>query len=236
MAHEPDKHQPDQRYSLDVSDEESLEADLTAALYRQDCPETMLLGDYQMGLLAANEADPVAAHVARCPHCQAELARLAEFIGDEGSAEAWQPGEGFAWRQAQETGQIIIKFGAEAVAAIRQKLAEGLQPPAADPLAFGGVRSGGASRVYEWNFNEGVADFEAIITLETDWQAPEQCDVVVDVNIPSRGGWPKLADIEVVLKEAERVIATQTTNPFGQAVFKQIPTAQLNRLRFEIGP
>lgn len=51
-----------------------MEADFSARLYRFDCPDPLVLCDYRLGLLAAQEAQQVRAHVDGCPRCTAELA------------------------------------------------------------------------------------------------------------------------------------------------------------------
>lgn len=61
-------------------DDATLNNALRASLYRRTCPTTMALGDYHLGLLAADEQTYIRNHLARCPHCQAELSRLAEFL------------------------------------------------------------------------------------------------------------------------------------------------------------
>ena len=52
-------------------------------LYRLDCPAPELLRDYHWGYLPKEERQRVAAHLALCPHCEAELADLADFVAME---------------------------------------------------------------------------------------------------------------------------------------------------------
>jgi hypothetical protein len=54
---------------------------LTAQLYRHDCPDTLALTDYHTGQLAAREARAVKQHVAHCPHCAYELIETRAFLG-----------------------------------------------------------------------------------------------------------------------------------------------------------
>jgi anti-sigma factor RsiW len=54
-----------------------MEADFSARLYRFDCPDPLVLCDYQFGLLAAHEAQQLRAHADGCPRCTAELASFA---------------------------------------------------------------------------------------------------------------------------------------------------------------
>jgi hypothetical protein len=59
-----------------------LEARLTTAYYRSDCPSPMELGEYRLGLLARQQARQITRHVIACPHCGRELAHLERFLGD----------------------------------------------------------------------------------------------------------------------------------------------------------
>ncbi|MEJ2600936.1 MAG: zf-HC2 domain-containing protein [Anaerolineales bacterium] len=56
-----------------------LENQLSKALYRAFCPETLELGEYQLGMLSSQQANKIQTHLAECPHCQAELAQLKSF-------------------------------------------------------------------------------------------------------------------------------------------------------------
>lgn len=57
-----------------------LQNDLRKRLYRVECPTSMELGDYHLGLLAAPQALIVAQHVRGCPPCRREVAELEDFI------------------------------------------------------------------------------------------------------------------------------------------------------------
>lgn len=57
-----------------------LESTLKARLYRADCPSSLALGEYQMGLLSAQEALAVAQHLAGCPACRREVSQLEHFL------------------------------------------------------------------------------------------------------------------------------------------------------------
>ncbi|HEY8292343.1 MAG TPA: zf-HC2 domain-containing protein [Thermomicrobiales bacterium] len=49
-------------------------------LYRFDCPPSLVLGEYDLGLLDPLERRRIAAHVVECPHCTAELRMLRDFL------------------------------------------------------------------------------------------------------------------------------------------------------------
>lgn len=59
---------------------------LQRQLYRFDCPSPQMLGEYDLGLLAPAERTRIAAHVAACPRCAAELRMLRDFLAMEEDA------------------------------------------------------------------------------------------------------------------------------------------------------
>ena len=57
-----------------------MEAELTRALYRFDCPSPHTLGEYELDVLGAEERTRIAAHVMSCDECRDELVTLREFL------------------------------------------------------------------------------------------------------------------------------------------------------------
>lgn len=62
-----------------------LENQLRKALYRAFCPETLELGEYQLGMLSSQQANKIQTHLAECPHCRAEMAQLKSFLKEVGA-------------------------------------------------------------------------------------------------------------------------------------------------------
>lgn len=60
-----------------------MESSLRRLLYRFDCPESQVLGDYQLDLLDAEQRMTVAAHAAECDECTADLRTLRAFLATE---------------------------------------------------------------------------------------------------------------------------------------------------------
>lgn len=58
---------------------------LSAHLYRGACPDAHLLGEYHLELLPEAEAEPIAAHLAICPHCAQEVQQLQAYLEDVAS-------------------------------------------------------------------------------------------------------------------------------------------------------
>jgi hypothetical protein len=60
---------------------------LVAQLYRLECPETIELGEYHLGMLSREQTRAIEQHLRVCPHCSREIAELREQLAEE------QPGE-----------------------------------------------------------------------------------------------------------------------------------------------
>jgi anti-sigma factor RsiW len=74
-----------------MPDSGRLEQRLRRQLFRVNCPDTMDLGEYQLGMLSSARAAEVTQHLAGCAHCRGELAQL-EASALPAAADARQPG------------------------------------------------------------------------------------------------------------------------------------------------
>jgi len=135
------------------------------------------------------------------------------------------PTKPFWW---DEPGRLIIQFSAELV---------GTWQPPAPQLAYAPVKSDKSSRILcQLPLKEVGNDLEVEITAEEMRDDPTLCTVIVEVNIPSRGGWPNLAGTEVMLKRGELEMEAQLTDAFGEVAFEGIRIGDLAHLVFEITP
>lgn len=189
---------------------------------------------------------PIALHLEQCPHCAAVYAELAElatladgehgtepphypaprlsFLGSERAAPS-QPANK-PW-QLDTVGRLVIAFSAE--------LLRALQPPMPPALAGAGIKSGTASRMlYQFALKEDVEDREITITVEQTQGDPTDCAIIVQVDIPSLGGWPHLAGTEITLSRGAQELEMQTTDAFGKALFSGIAVTDLPQLTFTI--
>jgi hypothetical protein len=55
---------------------------LRTQLYRSNCPSSIELGDYHLGLLPASQVLVIAQHLRACPHCRREVAELEDFLAE----------------------------------------------------------------------------------------------------------------------------------------------------------
>ena len=58
----------------------SFEDKLRTILFRSDCPPGLELGEYELGILEPARRNDVVSHLAVCPHCQADLRQMRQFM------------------------------------------------------------------------------------------------------------------------------------------------------------
>ena len=130
---------------------------LSSWLYRVDCPPAPTLGELSLGLLPPDDALGVRAHLALCPHCRGELARLDAALRDDPFA-ALAP-------ESNRLARIVAR----------------LLPAPASGLAYAGVRGAttSAARIYE---AEGVT-----LSLAVEVDAPERSWTLLGLVIDETG-------------------------------------------------
>lgn len=84
--------------------------------------------------------------------------------------------------------------------------------------------------------SEAGDDLEVIISAEAMHGQADQVTLVVEVRVPSRGGWPNLAGSSVTLHRGDALVETQVTDASGKAVFDNLSPDELELLNFEISP
>jgi hypothetical protein len=57
-----------------------MEDELIAALYRVNCPDSVELGEYQLGLAEESQLSLIKHHLTECPYCAREVAQLEAFM------------------------------------------------------------------------------------------------------------------------------------------------------------
>lgn len=207
----------------------------------QECEEW--LPAYIESRSSANTASwrPVALHLATCWRCAATYIELADLLElaqvKQSSAPLSFPTPKLPFRSIVQAvpaqtvwrlnnlGRLIVEFSAE--------LLRSWQPL----LAPAGVKSSQSTNLL-YQITVSDADPNLIVTITAEQMAalPTHCLISVNVDIPSRGGWPNLAGSEVVLRYAEQILATQQTDAFGKVVFEDLEIDQLPGLLFEIMP
>jgi hypothetical protein len=122
----------------------------------------------------------------------------------------------------------VIEFSAELIRSLQS---------AAAPPAFATARHKSTQApavIYQFTLNDAADDLEVVMMAERARNTPDRCTVTVDVNIPSRGGWPNLAGTRVLLRRQGLLVAEQLTDAYGKAIFSGIMIDDLSLLVCEI--
>ncbi|MER2599549.1 MAG: hypothetical protein ABTQ73_08520 [Caldilineales bacterium] len=181
---------------------------------------------------AAQRFPAVQAHLMQCTMCQEVYDELTVLLAAAAADTLVQPpvapafnfaylntppAASHPWRW-DNLGRLVIRFSSELLAA--------LQVPALRPAYLKSSAAGG------WQMEAGDAadDLRVQVQVEPQRRSPDLVTVEVEVDVPSRGGWPHLADLRVTLRQGDTLLAEQLTDPFGKAVFEQIPAATLPQL------
>ena len=126
------------------------------------------------------------------------------------------------WR-LDTLGRLVIQFSVD--------LLRSLQPPALQ-LSY---LKGDAPASLNYALTDQIDDLNVRISVEPSRRDPQRTSVEVEVDIPSRGGWPNLAGSTVTLRRgAEQLLEEQETDAFGKASFEDVSAEDLPLLVFEI--
>ena len=195
------------------------------------------------GQPAAGLFPAVSEHLTTCAACRLELAELRSLLELERQGRLEQPpvpGEfdfGYlqigpfaeersnrsgGWRM-NALGRLVIQFSADLLSA--------LQPPTLQP----GYLKGSAPSSLSYDLTDQIEDLNVRIHVEASRRDPQTATVEVEVDIPSRGGWPNLAGNAVILqRDAEQLLEEQETDAFGKVTFEDVSVEDLPLLVFEI--
>ncbi len=193
------------------------------------------------GQPAAARFPTAAAHLGQCGACQQAYHELKALLTLERSGElaappvpptfdfgylpsrprpAVQPASR-PWR-LDALGRLVIEFSAE--------LLRSLQGPALQPAMLKGDTPAGLL----FELAGAVDDLVVRIEAELQRRNPQQMTIEVEVDIPSRGGWPHLAGSTVTLRRGDVVLDQQETDAFGKAMFEDVSAQDLPQLSFTV--
>lgn len=148
------------------------ETQLLKMLYRADCPPSVELGEFQLGLLERVRSVWIGQHVADCPHCHRELAELTSFMSlvatQLPTAEAEQP-----------TGIL-----AGATARLKVLVAQLFTPaPGQAAWAVRGDETADAPQIFN------VGDIQVSIETQADPTQPSQRSILGLISGADTLGW-----------------------------------------------
>jgi hypothetical protein len=221
----------------------------TDAIDRLNCPDCQVrLPEF---VAAAEQSSKkwraVALHLVLCPSCAGAYADLADMIdlahGRRGVEPPIYPTPNLSFLKPERPWELkglalVIKFSAELLRALRLPdqpavAASGLKS-GAPAVAASGLKSGAPAMYGRYILAGEVPDENVTIAIEPMHGDPAHRTIVVQVDIPSRGGWPNLGGTLVSLRRGDIELGDQATDGFGNAVFERIAEGDLARLVFAI--
>jgi hypothetical protein len=219
-----------QRCADQVATYKRLEATLTAKLYRQDCPPSLVLGEYQLGLLSNEIANAVQHHLSICTLCSEEVASLDGFLANDPQlvTQTIMPVQTVPMNNhhslagAKQAVERLHQQSIERVSRIVAALIP-LQPR----IAF--QRDGTSATAY-WPRRYKAEDISVSIEVEQDTSKRDKLQII---GFVTRSGYAleTLRGIQVSLSlESEgtaltRTASTQQIDELGNFVFSQIAPA-----------
>ena len=223
----------------------ALRSDVEDALTCTECEER--LPEYVLAAQSGQESEarwqPVAVHLAGCPHCieaRAELELLIEFQ-EAGPRPARTPAPDLAFLRPARSEPAAAPWRLDGlgrlIVELTDELLGRLLPPARQPTyALAGLKSAAPGTLFELPIEAPEADLNVTIQAEGERAAPDRCTLSVQVEIPSRGGWPHLAGTEVTLRQSIGEPSQEWTDAYGEAVFEGVPIENLAGLVIEVVP
>lgn len=183
----------------------------------------------------------VAAHLVSCAACAEAYGELRSLFAAEQAGAFEQPPAPLAvdygylerdrapsvepaarpWR-LDALGRLIIQLSADLLARLAP-------PPALQP---GYLKGESAGRGY--SLTGEIPDLNAVVRVIPSRADAALVAVAVEVDVPSRDGWPNLGGIGVRLLRGEEEIERQETDAFGHAVFARVAAGELAGLSLEI--
>lgn len=141
--------------------------------------------------------------------------------GTQSPATTYEPS--WYWKKVRH---LVIEFSAELLESLRAP-----QPQLAYTFERSNQAPAGRYQFALANTDEGLT---IRLNVQCDHQTSDRYQMVVETEIPSRGGWPHLANTTVNLKQADTVVQTRLTDAFGKAVFEAIAATDLAQMQVEI--
>jgi len=193
-----------------------MEQNLLKRLYRYDCPSSLVLGDYQLGLLDAPASEQIARHLESCVHCAHELATLGVFLQQEAPVHVEQASTSSNHRHSRHRPPSLQQTVANNV----QRIMAVLLPPLPRPAL---VREA-AQSASSWPRRYEAQDIHIVLQLE---EMPGQNLAFQLIGFVTRDNTTlqALQGIQVRLSSASRVIYTQQVDDLGNFIFSPLSPA-----------
>ncbi len=192
-----------------------MEQFLLKRLYRYDCPSSLVLGEYQQGLLDSPTSEQVARHLETCVHCAHELTTLEGFL-----QEASVPVEQVSTSSNHHHVRRRQPSFQQTVSSKVQRIMATLLPPLPRPAL---VREA-AQSASSWPRRYEAQDVHIVLQLE---EIPGQRQAFQLIGFVTRNNTAlqALQGIQVQLSSASQVIYTQQIDDLGNFIFSPLSPA-----------
>ncbi|MEM7028156.1 MAG: hypothetical protein AAF629_01090 [Chloroflexota bacterium] len=226
---------------LAQQNDDTVDTHLGQALQRQDCPDKMVLGDYELELLNADDQAKIKAHVTLCLFCQAELAQFSQSLAHDDLLAALPASSDVGvktdWvEQAFEFGQAWLEQESGRWRQIVLSLSS-LGTQGTPNAALSGLMSGSTDTETFEQQSRVIAPFGADFELEIIFSplasssAQNACQVTILLTRFNHFGDFSGASITL---QGDDQIHSQETNALGEVIFAEIPCDQLNTMRLSM--
>jgi hypothetical protein len=202
-----------------------MERKLIRRLYRFDCPPSLLLGEYQLGLLDDPAAMQMKNHLSRCELCRAEVASLTGFMAqgplpvELAPVEGWAPAVVYDRQPVQAARRVWERMQDQAQESVRRVIAALLpQQPRAAYLRDASQQGAEWPRRYEGE------DVNISLQLE---QSSGRDGTLQLIGFVKRNGVPLegLAGALVQLSSSPQTVYTQQIDDLGNFIFAALTPA-----------
>jgi hypothetical protein len=206
------------RCSTRLAEYRELEHSLLQKLYRWDCPSNQILGEFQLGLLAREQAASVQAHLARCVLCSAEVASLATFLANDPvrvERAALSPSSQSNHSSAKQAVQRLVEDLREQAAGQMRRIIATLVP---QQTRLSYQRQVAASA---WPRRYTAEDFSISLQVERSLGHDKGVQVIGFV-IRKGAALESLQGVKVVLTSPANTTTTQTIDDLGNFIFPAV--------------
>jgi hypothetical protein len=201
-----------------------MERKLIHKLYRFDCPPSLMLGEYQLGVLDGPAVIQVQNHLSRCELCRAEIAALNVFLAQTlpvelSPVEAQSGATAYNRQPVQAARRVWERLQGQAQESVRRVVAALLPPqPRTAYLRDATQQSAEWPRRYEGE------DVNISLQLE---QNPGRDNTLQLIGFVKRDGMPLpgLAGTPVQLSSSAQETYTQQIDDLGNFIFAALAPA-----------
>ncbi len=206
---------------------EKIDNFLKAVLFRRDCPDTQVLGDYILFGLPKTQKNESQSHIKKCPYCSKEIARLFMLINKEKSVQLTKNDHlnsfGCVWKFIDKASKLALQVKTNLESNLMLSLPIGVKSSfdqKQDDIIHTFFLPG--------EYAKGV-EVEGIISTESN--NPELCQIGIKVQILKK--WPELSGVMVKasVNHWSKIALTQSN---GEVKFHGINRELLSELQIII--